>query len=73
MTITTRGFVLPVVGNVEAAVCIDHRPGAVGCSAWRFPEGGHITYGIDMGVIRLRLVLDRLSDGRRSTEGWGLL
>ena len=73
MTITTRGFVFPVVGNIEAAVYIDHHPGATGCSAWRLIEGTTATHGIDLGVLRLRLVLDRLTDGRRPTEGWGLI
>jgi hypothetical protein len=73
MTITTRGFVFPVLGNIEAAVYIDHQPGATGCSAWRLVEGTTTTHAIDLGAIRLRLVLDRLSDGRRPTEGWGLL
>jgi hypothetical protein len=71
MSITTRGFVFPVVGNIEAAVDIDNQPCATGCSAWRFPEGLTTTYGIDLGAIRLRLVLGRLTDGRRPTEGWG--
>lgn len=73
MHITTRGFVFPVLGNIEAAIYIDHRPGAAGCSAWRFPEGNHTTCGIDLGQVRFRLVLDRLTDGRRATEGWGLI
>ena len=73
MRITTRGFVFPLLGNIEAAVYIDHQPGAVGCSTWRLPEGSHTTYGLDLGAIRLRLVLDRLTNGRRPTEGWGLI
>jgi hypothetical protein len=73
MTITTRGFVFPVVGNIEAAVYIDHQPGAAGSSAWRLIEGPTTTYGIDLEVLRLRLVLDRLTDGRLPTEGWGLI
>jgi hypothetical protein len=73
MSITTRGFVFPVVGNIETAAYVDRQPGATGCGAWRFPEGCTTTYGIDLGAIRLRLVLDRLTDGRRPTEGWGPL
>lgn len=73
MTITTRGFVFPVVGNIEVAVYIDHQPGAPGCSAWRLAEGPTTTHGMDLGVLRLRLVLDRLTDSRRRTEGWGVI
>lgn len=73
MTITTRGFVFPVLGNIEAAIYIDHLPGSTGCSVWRLTEGSTITRAIDLGATRLRLVLDRLGDGRRVTEGWGLL
>ncbi|MBM5785396.1 MAG: hypothetical protein FJ076_11360 [Cyanobacteria bacterium K_DeepCast_35m_m1_288] len=73
MTLTTRGFVFPVVGNIEAAIYIDHQPGATGWSAWRLIEGPTTTHGADLGSVRLRLVLDRLTDGRRPTEGWGLI
>jgi hypothetical protein len=73
MHITTRGFVFPVLGNIEAAVYIDHCPDVTGCSTWRLIEGNTTTHAIDLGVIRLRLVLDRLGDGRCPTEGWGLL
>ena len=73
MTLTTRGFVFPVVGNIEAAIYIDHQPGATGWSAWRLIEGPTTTHGADLGPVRLRLVLDRLTDGRRPTEGWGLI
>lgn len=73
MTITTRGFVFPVVGTSEVALYIDHQPGAAGCSAWRLIEGPTTTHGIDLGVLRLRLAVDRLTDGRRPTEGWGLI
>ena len=73
MRITTRGFVFPVLGSIEAAVYIDRQPGATGCSFWRFLHGNVTTYGLDLGVIRLRLVLDRLPAGRAATEGWGLI
>jgi hypothetical protein len=73
MIITTRGFVFPVVGNIEAAVYIDRQPGATGCSAWRLVEGSTTTHGADLGSVRLRLVLDDISDGRRPTDGWGLI
>ena len=73
MRITTRGFVFPVLGNIETAVYIDRQSGVTVCSAWRFLHGNATTYGIDLGVIRLRLVLDRLIAGRRPTEGWGLI
>lgn len=71
MQVTTRGFVFPVVADIEAAAYIDTCPGSTGCRAWRFPEGHGITYGLDLGRVRLRLVLDRLN-GRRTT-GWGLI
>jgi hypothetical protein len=61
------------VADIEAAIYCDTCPGATGWSAWRFKEDGTKTYGIDLGQLRLRLVLDRLSDGRCPTEGWGLL
>ncbi len=73
MHVTTRGFVFPVLGNIEATVYIDYCPGATGCSAWRLSEGTTTTQSIDLGATRLRLVLDLLSDGRRPSEGWGLL
>jgi hypothetical protein len=73
MRITTHGFVFPVLGNIEAAVYIDRLPGATGCSTWSLREGTTTTHAIELGATRLRLVLDRLSDGRRPTEGWGLL
>lgn len=69
--VTTRGFVFPVVADIEAAAYIDICPGATGCSAWRFPEGNAITYGLDLGPVRLRLQLDRLNG--RTTTGWGLI
>lgn len=69
--VTTRGFVFPVVADIEAAVYVDACPGATGCSAWRFPEGSGITYGLDIGPVRLRLQFDRLNG--RSTTGWGLI
>lgn len=72
MTITTRGFVFPVLGNIEAAVYIDRQPGSTGCGTWRLAEGPTTTHGADLGPVRLRLVLDDISDGRRS-EGWGLI
>ena len=71
MQVTTRGFVFPVVADIEAAIYCDTCPGATGWSAWRFKEDGTKTYGIDLGQLRLRLVLDRL-DGR-ATSGWGLI
>lgn len=71
MQATTRGFVFPVVAKIEAAVYIDTCPGTTGYSAWRFPEGNGVTYGLDIGVIRLRLQLERLNG--RSTTGWGLI
>ena len=73
MAITTRGFVFPVLGNIETAVYIDHLPGSTGCSVWSLTEGSSTTRAIDQGTTWLRLVLDRLGDGRRVTEGWGLL
>ncbi len=73
MHITTRGFVFPVLGNIELAAYLDRLPGATGCSAWRLSEGTTTTRAIDLGATRLRLVLDRLSDGRRPSEGWGRL
>ena len=72
MTITTRGFVFPVLGNIEAAVYIDRQPGSTGCGTWRLTEGPTTTHGADLGPVRLRLVLDDISDGRRC-EGWGLI
>ena len=71
MKVTTRGFVFPVVGDTEAAVYIDACPGATGCSAWRFPGGNGVTYGLDVGLIRLRLQLERLNG--RASAGWGLI
>jgi hypothetical protein len=71
MQVTTRGFVFPVVVDIEAAVYIDICPGAIGCSAWRFPEGHGVAYGLDIGAVRLRLQIDRLN-GRFAT-GWGLI
>jgi hypothetical protein len=71
MQVTTRGFVFPVVADIEAAVYIDICPSATGCSAWRFPEGHSVTYGLDIGAVRLRFVLDRLNG--RFTAGWGLI
>jgi hypothetical protein len=73
VTVTTRGFVFPVVGNIEAAVYIDRQPGCSSCSAWRLTEGATTTHGIDRGPVRLRLVLDRLIGGRRPVEGWGMV
>ena len=70
MQVTTNGFVFPVVADIEAAAYIDVCPGATGCRAWRFPDAGGITYGLDLGPITLRLALDPLN-GRR-TVGWGL-
>ena len=71
MQATTRGFVFPVVADIEAAVYIDICPGATGCRAWRFSEGHGVTYGLDIGAVRLRFVLDRLNG--RFTTGWGLI
>jgi len=69
--VTTRGFVFPVVADIEAAIYCDTCPGATGCRAWRFPDGHGITYGLDLGPVRLRLALDRLNG--RKTLGWGLI
>ena len=71
MQVTTRGFVFPVVADIEAAIYCDTCPGATGCRAWRFPEAGGITYGLDLGPVRLRLHLDRLNG--RATTGAGLI
>lgn len=71
MQVTTRGFVFPVVVDIESAIYIDTCPGSTGCRAWRFLEGSGTTYGIDLGPVRLRLQLDRLN-GRRTT-GCGLI
>jgi len=67
----TRGFVFPVVADIEAAIYCDTCPSATGCRAWRFHDGHGITYGLDFGPVRLRLQLDRLNG--RTTTGWGLI
>jgi len=73
MAITTCGFAFPVLGNITTATYINCRSGSTGCSSKHLIEGSTITRAIDLGATRLRLVLDRLGDGRRVTEGWGLL
>ena len=71
MQVTTRGFVFPVVADIVTAIYCDNCPSATGCRAWTFREGHGITYGLDLGPVRLRLQFDRLN-GRR-THGWGLI
>jgi hypothetical protein len=65
------GFALPVLLGHQLAAHVDRSEGALGRGPWSLTEGSTRTIGLDLGRLRLRLVIDR-TEGRTST-GWGLL
>jgi hypothetical protein len=60
------GFALPVLLGHQLAVHVDRSEGALGRGLWSLTEGPTTTWGLDLGRLRLRLVIDRTEE-RRST------
>ncbi|MBD2550953.1 hypothetical protein H6G65_15445 [Microcystis elabens FACHB-917] len=71
MTITSTGLALPALLGHQLALHLDHADASLGCGLWSDHDGPTRTWGLGLGQLRLRLVVDR-TEGRRST-GWGLL
>lgn len=74
--VKTSGFALPPMAGVQVAVYVDRHPtGFHPAGAWRDRWGGNDcavhTYGLDLLGVRLRIVVERLAPGVRTT--WGLV
>jgi hypothetical protein len=64
------GFSLPVLFGHQLALHLDQADASLGRGPWHLNEGPTRTLGLDLGRLRLRLVVDRVN-GRRAA--WGLL
>lgn len=72
MTISfLAGISLPVLLGHQLAAYLDHADASLGRGLWSDHDGPTRTWGLDLGQLRLRLVVDR-TEGRTSA-GWGLL
>jgi hypothetical protein len=72
--VVIRGLVLPVVLGWQLAMYCDRCPGGFGSvGVWRDRSGaGRLrTLGIDLQVLRLRLVVERVRRG--AGADWGLV
>ncbi|MCT0208663.1 hypothetical protein [Synechococcus sp. CS-1332] len=69
-TITSTGFALLVVLGRQLAIHVDRCTEFLGRGLWFDRAGGAISWGLDLGRLRLRLVIDR-AEGRHFT-GWVL-
>jgi hypothetical protein len=75
-TITTRGLVFPAVGGIQLALYFDRcatgfRLAWPWQDHWSKSSGSVATWGLDAAVLRVRLVVERLSPGMMSY--WGLV
>lgn len=64
------GFNTPAVVCHQLALYFERASNSLGHGMWTDRNGPTATWGLDLGRLRLRLLVDR-TDGRIST-GWGL-
>lgn len=74
--VKSRGFALPPVAKMQVAAYVDcHPTGFHPAGAWRDRWAGNDravrTCGLDLLGVRLRIVVERLAPGARTT--WGLV
>jgi len=70
-TIKSHGLALPVLLGFELAIHADRTASGFGFGPWSDQDGPTATYGFDAGLVRFRLVIDRV--GERDSTGWGLV
>ena len=70
MPIYSTGYVLPVLISIEMAVYLDRSPEPFGWKPWIYAEDRTATLGLDLGRVRLRLVLQRLNGANPAESGW---
>jgi hypothetical protein len=69
--VITTGLALPPAMGLQAALYCDRCTNGWGLKGWRDHWGQVNVLGLDVGPVRLRLVLERLRPG--ATTKWGLL